>query len=159
MLAVSSRERMATWTYVTATCECGSTKDIRIDQFNRKNGLWLCRSCAYKGRTNKNKGTGVKHDAALTYTRNSYYKAKQRCKTNHKGAYANVEFRFSSFAEWLEELGLRPEGMTVDRIDPMGHYEPGNVRWASIEQQARNRNPRYTWTPKPPKIAGPDTLG
>jgi hypothetical protein len=153
-----TRLPVAQWNYVAVECVCGKHGSIRIDQYNRKDGSWVCRSCAYTGRQNKSKGTGVKNDEALKYTRNSYYKAKNRCKTNHKGAYAHVEFRFESFEQWLRELGLRPKGMTVDRIDPLGHYEPGNVRWASIEQQARNRNPRYTWTPKPIRTEGSDTL-
>jgi hypothetical protein len=78
----------------------------------------------------------------------SFCKAKQRVKNNHKNAYGDVEFRFSSYEEFLAELGPRPEGKSLDRIDPLGHYEPGNVRWATVLEQARNRNPRYTWTPR-----------
>ena len=130
------------WNYVDVTCQCGKESSIRVDQFNRKGGVWTCRSCAFSGRKNKFKGTGVKSDPGLLRTRNSYYKAQRRCKTNHKGAYANIEFRFESFQQWLDELGIRPEGMTVDRIDNDGHYEPGNVRWATHEQQCANRGPR-----------------
>ena len=78
----------------------------------------------------------------------SYCRAKRRVQTNHKNAYGEVEFKFKSYEEFLAELGPRPENMTLDRIDPRGHYEPGNVRWATIAEQARNRNPRHTWTPK-----------
>jgi len=44
--------------------------------------------------------------------------------------------------EVIDEIGDRPEGfMTLDRIDNDGHYEPGNIRWATVSEQNANRNP------------------
>jgi hypothetical protein len=66
----------------------------------------------------------------------------------HHPAYKNVEFRFESFEQFFQELGPRPKGCSVDRINPIGHYEPGNVRWATVLEQARNRMPRNYWVNK-----------
>jgi len=48
----------------------------------------------------------------------------------------------SGFTRFKEHLGCRPDGMTLDRIDPNGNYEPGNVRWATRTVQLINQNIR-----------------
>lgn len=131
---------MAKWNYVDATCQCGKSRRIRIDQFRRSGEVWKCLSCSRKGRPSHRKGSGIKNDDTRYGSYKSYNRAKRRCRINHKGAYEAIEFRFASFDEWFAELGPRPEGMSVDRINPRGHYEPGNVRWATIAEQCRNRN-------------------
>lgn len=131
---------MTKWRYILVSCACGKTTKLRIDQFNRKQGQWICRSCAHKGRENKCKGTGIKNDPTKLGAYNSFTKAKRRCKINHRGAYLNIQFKFDSFEQFFKELGPRPEGMTLDRIDNKGHYEPGNVRWATAAEQNRNRS-------------------
>lgn len=48
----------------------------------------------------------------------------------------------SSFETFLREVGERPSlDYSIDRIDPTGDYVPGNVRWATKQEQSQNRRP------------------
>ena len=75
--------------------------------------------------------------------------AKYRCTLNTDRQWANyggrgIEFRFASTLEaglWvLANIGVRPSPRhQLDRIDNDGHYEPGNLRWATQRQQQNNK--------------------
>ena len=122
-----------------------------ISRLKRQGKPLICKPChnrmRFDGRDHPKKGTGVKNNPELARTQSSYYKAKQRCRlgAKHHACYAKVEFRFNSMQHLIDCIGTRPENKTLDRINPLGHYEPGNVRWATIAEQNANRLPRGYW--------------
>ncbi len=60
---------------------------------------------------------------------------------DRKPGYENVLIceQWSEFGIFLGDMGERPEGLTLDRIDVRGNYEPGNTRWATKSEQRRNQ--------------------
>lgn len=74
----------------------------------------------------------------------AFANAKSRCRNPKFTGYKyyggrGIEFRFESFLELLNEVGLRPSSEhSLDRINTYGHYEKGNVRWSTKHEQSMN---------------------
>lgn len=94
------------------------------------------------------------HGGAGTATYRSWNSMIERCFNPRHHAYARyggkgitvcAEWR-DSFEAFLRDVGQRPDGMTLDRIDNTRGYEPGNVRWADWVTQQRNRSDTHHLT-------------
>ena|SRR3990167_2056999 len=88
-----------------------------------------------------------------TGTYNSWHSMKQRCYNkpnpyfhNYGGRGITVFSGWHSFAGFLADMGNRPAGMTLDRINNDKNYEPGNCRWATKEVQMANRRDSRLYT-------------
>lgn len=129
-------------------CDCGIERDFRGDVLRR--GLTV--SCGCFGRE-QNRIKGIKHGSCVAGADNgdatyvSWKSMKQRCYDAKKQSYRYYgglgitvcEAWRNSFAAFLADMGPRPEGTTLDRIDPFGNYEPSNCRWADAETQNSNQ--------------------
>ena len=75
----------------------------------------------------------------------AYCHAKGRCTNPRESKWKyyggrGIEFRFKNFAEFIAEVGPRPNPkMQLDRIDNEGHYEIGNIQWTTKSKQIINR--------------------
>lgn len=86
----------------------------------------------------------------VTPTYSSWLAMRARCNNPRHTYYANYGGRgiticdaWGDFEAFLRDVGERPSlAHSLDRINNDGHYEPGNVRWATAKEQARNRTTR-----------------
>lgn len=87
----------------------------------------------------------------IHYLKPIYYGIVTRCHNKNSPDYKNYGARgvtvhsewlgdWRLFRDWvLTNLGERPTGYSIDRINNDGNYEPGNLRWASSREQASNK--------------------
>lgn len=125
-------------------CDCGNTHEA-IGSHLKTGNIKSC-GCLNTGEARSRASTI--HGGYNTPEYTSYHSAKKRCNPKFVAKYADwsgrgIEFRFTSFEEFLEEVGPRPEPKHLYSLDRFpnndGHYEKGNVRWATKKQQALNR--------------------
>jgi hypothetical protein len=132
--------------YWQCRCECGTEKQVDGTSLRRGDSE-SCGCLRLELQSQRAKTHGMKQSREWQAWRSM----KQRCLNPKHKAYENYGGRgirvcdqwLKSFEAFFADMGHRPDGHTLERIDNDGNYEPGNCRWAPrIEQEWNKRTNR-----------------
>lgn len=149
--APSIREGDAVRSAYLCECKCG-TKSI-VTGFALTHGRSKqCKTCSatvagdVRGRALFKHGHNRYGKGGQTPTYRSWYAMLQRCSNPNNKRYEDYAGRgiqvceqWKTFTTFLTDMGERPEGTSLDRINVNGNYEPSNCRWADAQTQANNK--------------------
>lgn len=147
MLSVVSRAEgtcngQALW---LCLCDCGQHRVVRGADLRKQHSM-SC-GCSWKDSPSTTHGHARhKSKGGNTPTYRSWASMRLRCRDPQQKAWPSyggrgirVCDRWQAFENFLADMGERPDGTSIDRIDPNGHYEPGNCRWATRSEQGKTK--------------------
>jgi hypothetical protein len=133
---------------IVCVCDCGSVKGVApSDLFSGR--VKSC-GCEKRLRAQKMGKSNFRHGHTLGQVRSptylSWQNMMQRCYDPRTNGFHNYGGRgvivcpdWHLFDNFLRDMGLRPEGRTLDRIDVYGNYEPINCKWSTHKEQMQNQ--------------------
>lgn len=132
-------------------CDCGREKILRSNHLRRiDNPTRSCGCLATEANTIHGHTTWANGKQKRTKTYRTWDGMIQRCTNNKCNRWVDygakgvaVCERWKTFENFLADMGERPEGMTIDRVNPYGNYELSNCRWADKRTQANNKRNTY----------------
>lgn len=136
-----SRCKQTSWDCV---CDCGAT--VNVLKHSIVSGATSSCGCFMKERSREEIiARATTHGARHTPEYSVWSGMKRRCTNQNERSFKDyggrgVQVLFGSFEEFIAEVGPRPSAKhTIGRIDNDRGYEPGNVRWETTVEQARNK--------------------
>lgn len=136
---------------IECICQCGTSVSLPIDSLVSGNSK-SC-GCLVTDTTAARNRAAQRHGMRSHPLYDTWRTMLRRCEDRRVQSYPMYGGRgiavapewhdVTAFIAWIEaNLGPRPDGMSLDRTNNDGNYEPGNLRWATSVQQANNRRVR-----------------
>jgi len=125
-------------------CDCGTSKSVLAHNLKTGN----VKSCGCLARQKReNEPHKIRHGLSGTAEYRAWRAMKQRCKNPKNPQYKHYGGRGitvcdswdKSFSNFIQDMGHRPDGKSLDRIDNNLGYEKDNCKWSTIEEQLGNR--------------------
>jgi len=148
LVAIRILRRDRTGIHWLCACDCGQ-QSVTTASHLRRGHTRSCGCFRIDVVVNRSLRHGHSRPGAHSPTHQSWRAMQTRCDNPRGKCYElyggrgiAVCDRWRVFENFLADMGERPEGLTLDRLDVEGNYEPGNCRWATVQEQNRNRRRR-----------------